>query len=114
VIFKVDKHTAGGVPPFKDVEQEVEEKYYESRMEPAMRAYLTQMREEAYISTKAGYADSGASSKQVVLTNSVYTPPTPKKKKKVERTRFRETTRSFRQKSSESPTPLEAKASTPR
>jgi len=113
VIFKVDKHTAGGVPPFKDVEQEVEEKYYESRMEPAMRAYLTQMREEAYISTKAGYADSGASSKQVVLTNSVYTPPTPKKKKKVERTRFRETTRSFRQKSSESPTPLEAKASTP-
>jgi peptidyl-prolyl cis-trans isomerase SurA len=77
----------------------VEEKYYDTRMEPAMRAYLTQMRDEAYIYTKTGYADSGASPKEITPTYSVYTPPSPKKKKKVERTRFRETTRSFRQKS---------------
>jgi peptidyl-prolyl cis-trans isomerase SurA len=99
VIFKVDQHNAGGVPAFKDVEQDVEEKYYEARMEPAMRAYLSQMRDEAYIYTKTGYVDSGASPKQITPTYSVYTPPTPKKKKKVERTRFRETDRGFRQKS---------------
>jgi peptidyl-prolyl cis-trans isomerase SurA len=99
VIFKVDQHTPGGVPPFKDVEQDVEQKYYELRMEPAMREYLSQMRDEAYVYVKDGYTDTGRSTKQITPTYSVYTPPVPKKKKKVERTRFRETTRSFRQKS---------------
>jgi peptidyl-prolyl cis-trans isomerase SurA len=99
IIFKVDQHTAGGPPDFKDkeVEQQVEQDYYVSRMEPAMRDYLTQMREEAYIDIKPGFADSGASPKQIKPVYSAYTPPTAKKKKKVERTRFRETTH-FRQK----------------
>lgn len=98
IIFKVDQHNAGGVPAYKDVEQDVEQNYYESRMMPAMRDYLTQMREESYIDIKPGYADSGASPKQIKPTNSAYTPPVTKKKKKVERTRFRETTHTFRQK----------------
>ena len=89
------------MPAFKDVESDVEQKYYEARMEPAMREYLSQMRDEAYIYTKPGFTDTGRSAKQITPTYSVYTPPTPKKKKKVERTRFRETTRSFRQKSSQ-------------
>ncbi len=99
IIFKVDQHIPGGVPAFKDVEQDVEQSFYESRMMPAMREYLTQMREEAYIETKPGYLDSGASPKETKPVYSVYTPPTAKKKKKVERTRFRETTHTFRQKS---------------
>src|SRR5580698_5810399 len=37
VIFKVDQHDPGGVPAYKDVEQDVEQNYYVSRMEPAMR-----------------------------------------------------------------------------
>jgi peptidyl-prolyl cis-trans isomerase SurA len=98
VIFKVDQHIPGGVPAYKDVEQDVEQNYYVSRMEPAMREYLTQMREEAYIDIKPGFVDSGASTKETKPTYSAYTPPTTKKKKKVERTRFRETTQSFRQK----------------
>ncbi len=99
IIFKVDQHSPGGVPAYKDVEQDVEQNYYYSRMEPAMRDYLTQMREEAYIDIKPGYTDSGASPKEVKPVYSTYTPPTAKKKKKVERTRFRETTHTFRQKS---------------
>jgi peptidyl-prolyl cis-trans isomerase SurA len=67
-----------------------------------MRAYLTQMREESYISPlKAGYVDTGASPKQITPVYSAYTPPSTKKKKKVERTRFRETAHSFRQKSAQ-------------
>jgi peptidyl-prolyl cis-trans isomerase SurA len=112
LIFKVDQHVAGGVPAFKDVEQEVEEKFYEARMEPAMREYLTQMRDEAYIYTKTGYVDTGASPKQITPTYSVYTPPSSKKKKKVERTRFRETTRTFRQKSPQAAAPADATAAT--
>jgi len=99
VIFKVEAHNPGGVPAFKDVEQDVEQNYYESRMMPAMRDYLTEMREEAYIDIKPGYTDSGASPKEIKPVYSAYTPPATKKKKKVERTRFRETTHAFRQKS---------------
>lgn len=99
LILKVDQHVKGGIPAFKDVQQEVEQNYYMARMEPAMRDYLTQMREEAYIEIKPGYTDSGASPKEIKPTYSAYAPPQPKKKKKVERTRFRETTQSFRQKS---------------
>jgi peptidyl-prolyl cis-trans isomerase SurA len=99
IIFKVDEHSPGGVPAYKDVEQDVEQNYYFSRMEPAMRDYLTQMREEAYIDIKPGYVDTGASPKEIKPVYSAYTPPTAKKKKKVERTRFRETTHTFRQKS---------------
>ena len=111
IIFKVDQHNAGGVPAFKDVEEEVEQSYYVSRMEPAMREYLTQMREEAYIDIKPGYTDTGASAKQVKPVYSAYTPPTTKKKKKVERTRFRETTHTFRQKTGAAP--AEASVATP-
>jgi len=34
------------------------------RMEPAMRGYLTTMREQAFIDIKPGYSDSGASAKE--------------------------------------------------
>jgi len=103
VIFKVDQHVAGGVPPYKDVEQEVEETYYDSKMGPAIRTYLTQLREESYISPlKPGYVDTGSSPNQIVPVYSTYTPPSTKKKKKVERTRFRETAHTFRQKGGQS------------
>jgi peptidyl-prolyl cis-trans isomerase SurA len=112
IIFKVDQHIPGGVPAFKDVESQVEQNFYFARMEPAMREYLTQMREEAYIETKPGYVDSGASPKEVKPVYSAYTPPTTKKKKKVERTRFRETTHTFRQKSAVAAGPAEAAPAT--
>ena len=100
VILKVVEHIPGGIPPFKDVEEQVEENFFTARMEPAMRAYLTTMREQAFIDIKPGFTDSGASPKQTKPIFSAYVPPTPKKKKKVERTRFRESTRNYRQKPS--------------
>ena len=101
VILKVTEHVPGGTPAYKDVQEEVEQAFYMSRMEPAMREYLTKMREDAYVDIKPGFTDSGASPKQTKPVYSAYTPPAPKKKKKVERTRFRETPRAFRQKSHE-------------
>ncbi|MGB6192991.1 MAG: peptidylprolyl isomerase, partial [Terracidiphilus sp.] len=99
ILLKVTEHTQGGIPQFKDVEQDVEQNYYMSRMEPAIRDYLTKMREDADIEIKPGFVDTGASpSKQVFpIAYSAYTAPTSKKKKKVERTRFRETARGYRQ-----------------
>ncbi|MGD0095203.1 MAG: peptidylprolyl isomerase [Terracidiphilus sp.] len=113
VILKVVEHVPGGVPAYKDVESQVEENFYMARMEPAMRDYLTTMREQAYIDIKPGYTDSGASPRETKPIYSAYVPPTPKKKKAVERTRFRENTHAFRQKGSSSATPAESAAVTP-
>ena len=105
VILKVVEHVQGGVPEFKDVQQQVEEAFYMARMEPAIREFMTKMREDAYVDIKPGFTDSGASPRQTKPIYSAYTPPAPKKKKKVERTRFRESTRKFRQKTAEAEAP---------
>ncbi len=99
VIFKVTQHTPAGAQPYKDVQEQVEEALYMSRMEPAIRAYLTKMRDEAFIDIKPGYADTGASPNETKPVFSAYVPPAPKKKAKLERTRYRENTHGFRQKS---------------
>jgi len=100
VILKVLDHIQGGVPQFKDVENDVEQNYFEAKAGPAMRQFLGQMRDEAAIYIKPGYEDSAATAaeKHPSITFSAYQAPTAKKKRKVERTRFRETTRGFRQK----------------
>jgi peptidyl-prolyl cis-trans isomerase SurA len=106
IILKVVQHTPGGVPAYKDVQEQVDDNFFMARMEPAMRDYLTKMREQAFIDIKAGYSDTGASPKQTKPIYSAYTPPAPKKKKKVERTRYRESTRNFRQKSGKAAEPV--------
>jgi peptidyl-prolyl cis-trans isomerase SurA len=102
IILKVTQHTSGGPAPFKDVEERVEDALYMSRMEPAIRAYLTKMREEAFIDIAPGYVDTGASPNETKPVYSAYVPPSPKKRARVERTRFRESTHTFRNKSGES------------
>jgi peptidyl-prolyl cis-trans isomerase SurA len=110
VIFKVVEHTSGGPQPYKDVQDQVEEAYYMSKMQPAIRAYLQTMREQAYIQIANGYTDSAATPNEVhpTISYSAYTPPAPKKKKKVERTRFRETEHGFRNKPSAAVVPVSA------
>ena len=115
VILKVVQHVPGGVPQYSDVEQQVEQDYWDSKMMPAIREYLTKAREDAYVEVKPGYVDTGASGNQRVLpiTYASYTPPSPKRKK-VERTRFRETTHTFRNKSPlAAAPPSEASATAP-
>jgi peptidyl-prolyl cis-trans isomerase SurA len=99
LILKVNEHIPAGPRPYKDVQNQVEDAFYMSKMEPAIRAYLTKMREESFIDIKPGYIDTGASPNETKPVYSAYTPPSPKKRAKVERTRFRETTHTFRQKS---------------
>ncbi len=113
IILKVVQHTPGGPRPYNDVQQDVEEAYYMSQMEPAIRSYLNQMRDDAFIQIKQGYVDSGATPAELhsSISFSAYVPPAPKKKAKVERTRFRESTRTFRQKSAPAAAPAVATAS---
>ena len=61
LILKVNEHRAAGVPPLPQVEDKIREAIYSERMYPAARAYLTKLREQAYIEIKPGYVDTGAS-----------------------------------------------------
>src|SRR5215471_3136183 len=78
VILKVTDHQEAGVPPLKDIEPQIQEAMYYQAMQPALRAYLTKLREEAYIDIKPGFVDSGASPRQTKPVFSAYTPPAPK------------------------------------
>ena len=88
VILKVTEHQEAGVAPLKDVEQQVQEAMYVEAIQPAMRTYLTKLREDAYIDIRAGYVDSGASSKQTKPVFTAYAPPVVKKKTVQQKKRF--------------------------
>ena len=88
VILKVTDHQVAGVAPLKDVEQQVQEGMYTEAMGPKLREYLTKLREDAAIDIRAGYVDSGASSKETKPVYTAYAPPAVKKKPVQEKKRF--------------------------
>ena len=88
VILKVTEHQMAGVPPLKDVEPQVQEAMYTEQMQPALRAYLTKLREEAYIDIKSGFVDTGSSNKQTKPVFSAYAAPVSKKQKRAAKKRF--------------------------
>ena len=61
VILKVVSHQNAGIPQLKDIEPKIQDALYMQQLQPALRAYLTKLREDAYIDVKEGYIDSGAS-----------------------------------------------------
>ena len=70
VIIKVTEHQEAGVPTLQQVEPKLQEAVYMQKLEPALRAYLTKLREEAFIDIKPGYVDTAASPNE---TKPVYT-----------------------------------------
>jgi peptidyl-prolyl cis-trans isomerase SurA len=80
IILRVNDHIEAGVPPLDRVRDQIQEQLYSQKMQPSLRAYLTKLREEAYIDIKPGYTDSGASPNQTKL---VYTSDTGPKTKQI-------------------------------
>ena len=70
VILKVTEHQSEGIPPLREVEPRIQEQLYMSKMQPALREYLTKLRENAFIDIKPGYVDTGASPNE---TKPIYT-----------------------------------------
>ena len=80
IILRVADHIQAGTPPLDSVREQIQEQLYSQKVQPALREYLTKLREEAYIDIKPGYTDSGASPNQTKL---VYTSDTGPKTKQV-------------------------------
>jgi peptidyl-prolyl cis-trans isomerase SurA len=102
LIMKVTQHVGGASQDYASIEPQVEEAAFMSRMQPALRSYLSTLREQAYVDVRPGFQDAGAASNTVKphIAYSAYVQPGKKKdKKKVVRTRFNETRHTFRNKS---------------
>ncbi len=64
VILQTTEHQMAGIPTMKEAEPRIQDALYMQKLQPALRAFLTTLREEAFIDIKNGYIDSGASAKQ--------------------------------------------------
>jgi peptidyl-prolyl cis-trans isomerase SurA len=64
IILKVTAHHQAGVPPLSEIEPRIQDALYMKKLQPALREYLTKLREDAFIDIKAPYVDSGASPNQ--------------------------------------------------
>ncbi|MFB3777302.1 MAG: peptidyl-prolyl cis-trans isomerase [Bryobacteraceae bacterium] len=60
LILRVDeKHTAG-LASLEEVQNEIQQRLFEPRFEPAVREYLTRLRMDAFLEIREGFVDSGA------------------------------------------------------
>ncbi len=60
LILRVDeKHTAG-LASLEEVQNEIQQKLFEPKFEPAVREFLTKLRTDAFLEIRDGYVDSGA------------------------------------------------------
>ena len=64
VILKVAEHRDAGVPTLSEVQPKIQDAIYMEKLQPALREYLTKLREDAFIDVKSGYVDTGASPNQ--------------------------------------------------
>ncbi len=60
LILRVDEHYQKGLQPFEAVQDEVMNRVYMPKLQPALREYLTKLRQDAFLEIRAGYVDSGA------------------------------------------------------
>jgi peptidyl-prolyl cis-trans isomerase SurA len=80
LIIQVLEHYDEGQQPLDKVENEIMDKLYGERMEPALREYLKTLREESYVVIKPGYQDAAGGSNSEIQEVSA-TPETTKTKK---------------------------------
>lgn len=81
IILKVNAHYDAGLQPLDKVENDITNRLYAQKMEPALREYLQQLREESYIRLRAGYTDTAAVASGTVIEEVPATPDTPQKSK---------------------------------
>src|SRR5580692_5664222 len=80
LIMQVMEHYDEGEQSLAKVENEIEGKLYNQRLEPALREYLKTLREESYVVIKPGYQDAAGGSNSEIQEVSA-TPEVTKTKK---------------------------------
>jgi hypothetical protein len=60
LILKVEDRVEAGQASFEEVKSDIQDKMVQPRVEPKARAFLSRLREDAFLEIKEGYTDSGA------------------------------------------------------
>jgi peptidyl-prolyl cis-trans isomerase SurA len=81
-VLKVEAHFEAGLQPQDKVENEIMNRIYGQKMQPTMREYLGQLREQSYVMVKPGYTDSAAVAGASVIQEVAPTPDAAEAKKK--------------------------------
>jgi peptidyl-prolyl cis-trans isomerase SurA len=80
LILKVLEHSDEGQQSFDKVENEIQDRLYSEKMQPALREYLKTLREQSYVVIKPAYQEmSGGGNSEIQEVNS--TPEVAKEKK---------------------------------
>lgn len=58
LILQVQQHYEAGLQPEDKVDTEINNKLYDEKMKPALRAYLDMLRQDSYVEVKPGYTDT--------------------------------------------------------
>jgi peptidyl-prolyl cis-trans isomerase SurA len=80
LILQVMEHYDEGMQPLNKVENEITDRLYSARMEPALRDYLKTLREQSYVVIKPGYQDMAGGGNSEIQEVSA-TPEVSKSKK---------------------------------
>lgn len=59
-IYKVEEHSTAGQASFEEVQNEINGRLSEPKVAPKLHAFLTELRQNAFLQIKPGYVDSGA------------------------------------------------------
>ncbi|HUJ51000.1 MAG TPA: peptidylprolyl isomerase [Bryobacteraceae bacterium] len=62
LILRVEEHQKAGQAELSEVENEVTDRLMRPRMDPALRDFLTKLRQDAFLEIKADYIDTGSAS----------------------------------------------------
>ena len=81
-ILKVLDHYQAGLQPVEKVENEIMNRIYLQKMQPQLREYLAQLREESYVTVKPGFTDSAAVPGASVIQEVAPTPDAQQKNNK--------------------------------
>jgi hypothetical protein len=60
IILRVEERYEKGQAPYDDVEEMITERLAAPQMQPKLRAYLTKLRQDAFLQIREGYLDTGA------------------------------------------------------
>jgi peptidyl-prolyl cis-trans isomerase SurA len=80
-ILKVNEHYQAGLQPLDKVSEQITNILYKQKMDPAMRDYLAELREESYVTVRPGFTDTAAVPGATVIQEVAPTPDAAEKKK---------------------------------
>jgi peptidyl-prolyl cis-trans isomerase SurA len=89
LILEVTQHQDAGQQQLSAVQDQIQETLGMQKMQPALRTYLSHLRDQAYLTIRPGYEDAGSSPDEMKFIQSAYVAPGPKHRKHATRSRYR-------------------------